>query len=179
MNRSVLVLLAAALGVAVPGCHRAQAGTMTAPAVEFDTGQVQIVSATDTFLLQVEITETLEQQQVGLRGRESLPEDAGMIFLFAEEQPDDSGFWMYRTYVPLSVAFLDAEGTIRGMLDMEPCRSRISLWCPSYEAGVPYRAALEVNRGYFARRGIGVGDRVILLRAPRPSMDRNYNRRGS
>ncbi|MDQ3604602.1 MAG: DUF192 domain-containing protein, partial [Gemmatimonadota bacterium] len=70
----------------------------------------------------------------------------------------------YRTYLPLSIAFLDAEGSISAIRDMEPCSSRLSFLCPSYRAGVPYHAALEVNRGYFGRRGIRAGHRVILRR---------------
>jgi uncharacterized membrane protein (UPF0127 family) len=75
-------------------------------------------------------------------------------------------FWMCRTYVPLSIAFLDADRVIREIREMEPCHSRFSLFCPRYGAGVPFHAALEAGRGYFERRGIGVGDRVILRRGP-------------
>jgi uncharacterized protein len=71
---------------------------------------------------------------------------------------------MYRTPLPLSLALLDSSLVIREIHDMAPCRSRISLFCPRYPAGLPFRAALEVNRGLFARHGIRPGDRVVVVR---------------
>ncbi len=150
--------------VGVLGCQRGSMPPIAVPPLSFGTGDVMIVSMADTFVLQVEIAETPQQRQVGLTRRSELPEDAGMIFLFEREQPRRRGFWMYRTFVPLSIAFLDADGQIRGIRDMAPCMSRLSLLCPHYTSGVRYYAALEVNRGYFARRGIRVGDRVVLRR---------------
>lgn len=85
-----------------------------------------------------------------------------MIFLFAEEQRPGTGFWMYRTHFPLSVAFLDDSWVIREIRHMRPCRSLLSLLCPAYSSGSPFVAALEVSQGYFERRGIGVGARVVL-----------------
>lgn len=164
MNRTALVPLLTAWLVGVLACQHEPPVAMAVPAVEFGTGQVRIVSAADTFVLRVEIAETPQQQRVGLKRKPELPEHEGMIFLFEHEQPRGSGFWMYRTYVALSIAFLDADGVIRAVRDMEPCSSRLSLLCPSYDAGVPYHAALEVSRGYFRRYGIGLGDRVILQR---------------
>ncbi len=164
MSRPVWVLLGMALWVGALGCQREPKVATAVPRVAFGTGEVEIISAADTFVLQVEIAETPQQQRAGLSRRLDLPEDKGMIFLFEREQPRGRGFWMYRTYVPLSIAFLDAEGWIRGLRDMEPCASWLSLLCRSYAAGVPYHAALEVKRGYFERRGIGVGDRVTLRR---------------
>ncbi len=153
MNRTLSVLLVAASLVGTPGCQREPSLTMASPATAFATGEIQILSA-DTFVLHVEIAQTPEQMRIGLKRRPELPEDAGMIFLFEREQRPRSGFWMYRTYMPLSIAFLDAEGRIRAIRDMEPCSSWLSLLCRSYKAGVPYHAALEVNRGYFTHRGI-------------------------
>ncbi len=164
MNRTLPVLLVTALLVGVAGCQRGATSGTASPVAAFATGELRILSAADTFVLQVEIAETPQQMRVGLKRRLELPEDAGMIFLFDREQPARSGFWMYRTYLPLSIAFLDAEGSISAIRDMEPCSSRLSFLCPSYRAGVPYHAALEVNRGYFGRRGIRAGHRVILRR---------------
>lgn len=161
---AVPVLLMAVSLAGLPGCRHERAATAATPGVHFGTGEVRILSAADTFLLHVEIAETSRQMRTGLKRRPELPENAGMLFLFEREQGPRSGFWMYRTPVPLSIAFLDAEGTIRAIRDMEPCTSWLSFRCRSYRAGVPYHAALEVNRGYFTRRGIGVGDRVILRR---------------
>ena len=108
---------------------------------------------------EVEIAETREERQVGLMNRESLPEDAGMIFLF--EADTDVGFWMKNTLIPLSIAFADDDGEIVAILDMEPCESEP---CEIYDPGVPYRSALEVNQGAFESWGVAVGDRLRLDR---------------
>jgi uncharacterized membrane protein (UPF0127 family) len=105
----------------------------------------------------VEIADSPEERQVGLMNRESLPEDAGMIFLF--DQDEVGGFWMKDTLIPLSIAFADADGTIVSILDMEPCEADP---CEIYEPGAPYRSALEVNQGAFSRWGVLEGDRLTL-----------------
>jgi uncharacterized protein len=134
------------------------------PLIRFDTASAVIVTATDTVPLSVELAEREDQRSYGLMERASLPQDAGMIFLYGSEQPADAGFWMYRTRIPLDIAFLDEEGTILTILAMEPCPDVDPRGCRSYPPGVPYYSALEVNRGWFAQRGVGVGDRVILQR---------------
>jgi uncharacterized protein len=153
--------VAAALLVA---CDRDDVVDVGEPRVEFSRAEVRIEAEADTFIVQVEIAETAAQRQMGLMRRDSLPEEAGMIFLFQDERPPDEGFWMFNTYIPLSIAFLDGDGRIVRIREMEPCPSPYPQWCPTYEAGAPHRAALEMNRGYFAQRGIGVGDRVVLER---------------
>ncbi|MGH3665389.1 MAG: DUF192 domain-containing protein [Egibacteraceae bacterium] len=93
----------------------------------------------------------------GLMSRESLPDDTGMVFRMPSDT--DGGFWMKDTRIPLSVAFFDAEGRIRRILDMEPCTADP---CPVYEPGLTYRGALEVNQGRFADLGVERGWRVEL-----------------
>lgn len=134
-----------------------------APAIAFDTAAVLVETETDTFRLSVELAETPEQKAYGLMERPHLPEEHGMLFLYAEPQPAGSGFWMFRTRIPLDIAFLDDEGRIVAILAMEPCESPNPAVCRTYSPGVPYSAALEVNRGYFERRGVEVGDRVVRL----------------
>lgn len=151
----------------LPACERAEAPpeqppAAAAPLMEFDTARVWLVSAADSVPLRVELAETPDQRAMGLMERASLPPDAGMLFTYGEDQPADAGFWMYRTRVPLDIAFLDAGGRIVAVRAMEPCTSPDPRWCPTYEPGVPYRAALEVNRGWLERHGVGVGDRVRL-----------------
>jgi len=132
--------------------------------IAFDTGEVRIETAADTFELEVEIAERPEQRSQGLMERLSMAEDAGMIFLFEREQPVGAGFYMYRTRIPLDIAFIDENGRIIAILAMEPCASPNPATCPRYSPNAPYHATLEVNSGYFARHGIGVGDRVTLRR---------------
>lgn len=121
---------------------------------------VRILTASDTFHLSVEIAETLEQQRIGLMERRSLPADEGMLFMYTQPQPGTAPFFMFRTRIPLDIAFLDAAGRIVAVRQMEPCTSPVATWCEQYAPGVPYTAALEVNQGYFEARGIGVGDRM-------------------
>lgn len=110
--------------------------------------------------LNVEIARTPRERAFGLMERDHLAENAGMLFIYAREQPSHSGYWMYRTRIALDIAFLGEDGEIRAMHAMSPCPSERPAGCPSYPAGVPYHAALEVNAGYFDARGIGVGDRI-------------------
>ena len=100
----------------------------------------------------------------GLMGRDSLRADAGMVFRF----PDDhrGGFWMKDTTIPLSIAFFAADGRILAMRDMDPCEAEP---CPTYDPGVPYRGALEVNQGFFAEHDVVLGDVVELAAALPPA----------
>jgi uncharacterized protein len=116
--------------------------------IETDGGEVELA---------VEVADDDEERQVGLMNRESLPADAGMIFLFEEDA--SGGFWMKNTLIPLSIAFADADGTIVRILDMEPCEADP---CQIYSPGVFYRSALEVNQGAFDRLGVEEGDRLRL-----------------
>ena len=106
-------------------------------------------------LLKVEVADTPERWAQGLMFRERLGEDEGMVFLFPE--PTAGGFWMKNTLIPLSIAFFDRQGVILRILDMEPCRADP---CPVYFPGVVYQGALEVNQGWFRRRGLAEGARV-------------------
>lgn len=135
------------------------------PLVSFEAGAIRIETATDTFRLSAEIAEREDQRAYGLMERPSLPGDAGMMFVYAEPQDADAGFWMYRTLIPLDIAYLDANGRIVAIHAMRPCESSNPRLCRIYSPGVPYIGALEVNRGYLAQRGIGLGDRVVLERA--------------
>jgi hypothetical protein len=123
--------------------------------VEVGEDSVLIETATGEFEVAVEVADSPEEREVGLMDRESLPADAGMLFLFDEDTA--SGFWMKNTLIPLSIAFVDAEGTIVSILDMEPCESDP---CEIYNPGVVYRSALEVNQGAFDDWGVQVGDRL-------------------
>lgn len=130
--------------------------------VSFSTASAYLISDSDTVPLRVELALTGDQKAYGLMDRDSLPQDAGMVFLYDQQQPAQSAFWMYRTRIPLDIAFIDSGGTIRAIRHMEPCASSLAGGCPSYPSGAPFRSALEVNLGWFERHRIGVGDRVVL-----------------
>ncbi|MBZ9559839.1 MULTISPECIES: DUF192 domain-containing protein [unclassified Modicisalibacter] len=111
--------------------------------------------------LSVEIADDPAERNRGLMARDHLAADAGMLFVYPRSQSPQGAFWMYRTRIPLDIAFLDASGVIRAIRHMVPCPSERSADCPSYAAGVAFRAALEVNAGFFADHGIDVGDRIV------------------
>jgi len=89
--------------------------------------------------------------------RQQLGSGAGMLFIFPGDT--SSGFWMQNTFVPLSIAFIDVDGVIVDIQDMEPLSTAI------HSPGASYRWALEVNQGWFGVNGVVVGDVVSLVGA--------------
>jgi uncharacterized membrane protein (UPF0127 family) len=134
--------------------------------MSFDSTRVRLVSARDTFNLRVELALTPTQQQMGLMERTSLAEGSGMLFVYDSTQASDAGFWMYRTRIPLDIAFLDSAGVIRAIRAMAPCETEIVEGCKTYTPDVPYQFALEMGEGYFAKHGVGVGDSLLLRDLP-------------
>ena len=119
----------------------------------FSEGLVSVETAAGArHALRVEIADEPKERTRGLMFRQALAADAGMLFLFPADR--STGFWMQDTYVPLSIAFIDAQGAIVDLLDMAPLTTTI------HTPSAPYRWALEVNQGWFAEQGVGVGDRV-------------------
>ena len=106
--------------------------------------------------LTVEIADTPETQEKGLMGRESMAEDQGMLFVY--DRDSRKSFWMKNTLIPLSIAYIAADGTIREIYDMEPLSTRI------VDSRYSVRYALEVNQGAFQRHGIKEGDKVEFIR---------------
>ena len=113
--------------------------------------------------LAVLVADTPDERRHGLMEVPDLPDDVGMLFVFGEDRR--GGFWMKDTLIPLSIAFIAADGSIVDILDMEPCPSGDD--CPSYVPDTEYRYALEVERGWFEARGIEEGETVDL-----PPVDR-------
>ena len=108
-----------------------------------------------------EVADTVPTRAIGLMYRFSLPADRGMLFVFARSEPQ--GFWMRNTYIPLSIAFIDAGGRILNVEDMAP---RVESIYPSRGAAL---YALEMRKGWFAERNLGQGTRSAACRLPRKS----------
>ncbi|MBI4287047.1 MAG: DUF192 domain-containing protein [Chloroflexi bacterium] len=109
------------------------------------------------FTVEVEIAATPEQLQTGLMNRTSLPENKGMLFDFTQYGEAVSiPFYMKNTLIPLSIAFIDKDGVIVDIQDMEPMTETL------HYSAKPYRKALEVNKGWFEKTGIKVGDKAQL-----------------
>lgn len=103
---------------------------------------------------QLEIASDPDSRAQGLMFREELGEREGMVFVFPDSQ--QRSFWMRNTVVPLSIAFLASDGTIREIYDMQPESERLTRSRGS--TGV----AVEVLQGAFERAGISVGDRFVF-----------------
>ena len=106
--------------------------------------------------VRVEIADNPVQRYMGLRGLKSMPEDQGMLFVYPAEAPRT--FTMANTPIPLSIAFIDSERRIIDIQKMEPLDDEP----PGYVSAEPAQYALEVNQGFFEKRGVKVGDRVEL-----------------
>jgi uncharacterized protein len=106
--------------------------------------------------LPVKHADTGARRAHGLMEVPDLPAGTGMLFTFDGERT--GGFWMKDTLVPLDIAFVDGDDEIVAILAMEPCETDP---CAVYEPGASYRSALEVPQGWFAARGITVGDRLV------------------
>lgn len=111
-------------------------------------------SGGETVKLQVEIADTEAERQRGLMGRTALGENRGMLFVFESETT--LSFWMKDTLIPLSVAYLDSEGRIIDIQDMQPLDET------SHPSAEPAQYALEVNQGFFEEHGVEVGDTAEL-----------------
>ena len=102
--------------------------------------------------LEAYVARSDEERALGLMHRRHLPENEGMLFMC--DECAEQRFWMKDTPLPLSVAFLDEDGTILKIADLEPH----DLEGESSEQ--PVRFILEVNQGWFAERGIAAGERI-------------------
>lgn len=112
-------------------------------------------------VIQAEVADTPGERSLGLMNRESLEANAGMLFVF--EEAGVHCFWMRNTRIALSIAFIDDEGRIVNIADMQPLDEN-SNHCPAR----PVRFALEISQGWFAKRGIreGTGLRAGALFGP-------------
>ena len=112
------------------------------------------------YRIEAEVAATQPARELGLMNRKSMPQQAGMLFVF--EQPQAYCFWMKNTLLPLSIAFIDEAGQIVNLADMQPMNET------SHCAAKPIRYALEMNQGWFKAKGIKAGAAVRGLVTPAP-----------
>ena len=111
--------------------------------------------------IEAEVAATQQNRMQGLMHRKSMAPQRGMLFVFDAEARHC--MWMRNTYLPLAVAFLDAQGRILNVEEMQPQTEN------NHCAAAPARFALEMNAGWFRARGLGPGMPVGgLERAPSP-----------
>ncbi|MBL8515777.1 MAG: DUF192 domain-containing protein [Betaproteobacteria bacterium] len=131
------------------------------------TGQVAAQGPLPTLTLTVEghavkaeVAATVESRTKGLMHREKLGKNDGMLFVF-----DELGYhamWMKNTLIPLAVAFIDEQGKILNIAEMQPHSES------THAATGPARYALEMNAGWFKERNVGPGTKIKGLdKAPK------------
>lgn len=102
--------------------------------------------------LQVQVAQTPDQHATGLMFRTEMPQQEGMLFVF--KTPSQQCFWMKNTLIPLTAAFVDDDGTIVNLEDMQPQTTQ------SHCSRKPVRFVLEVNKGWFNKKGLGAGAKL-------------------
>jgi uncharacterized membrane protein (UPF0127 family) len=102
--------------------------------------------------IQAEVAQTPEQRTIGLMFRREMGLNDGMLFIF--EEPTKQCFWMKDTLLPLSIAFIADDGAIVNLDDMQP--QTLEPHCSKK----PVRYVLEMNQGWFSKRGIGPGAKI-------------------
>jgi uncharacterized membrane protein (UPF0127 family) len=103
-------------------------------------------------VIQAEVALTPEQQTMGMMFRREMGANEGMLFVY--DAPYPLCFWMRNTLIPLTIAFIADDGRIVHTADMKPRDDT------SHCTTEPVRYALEMNQGWFARRGLKKGDRL-------------------
>jgi uncharacterized membrane protein (UPF0127 family) len=121
----------------------AQEGPQTLPTIRLNAGIHNI---------QAMVAQTPDQRATGLMFRSTMGSNEGMLFVF--EAPAKQCFWMKNTLLPLSAAFVSDNGTIVNIEDMKPHA------LDSHCSAQPVRYVLEMNQGWFAKRGIKPGARL-------------------
>lgn len=140
-------LLLAALLAGMAGAASAQ----SLPVMELTVGFHRI---------EAEVAANNAQRMQGLMQRQTMPQHRGMLFVFPQEA--QHCMWMKNTFLPLAVAFIDATGRILNIEEMQPQTEE------NHCAARPARYALEMNAGWFVRRGIKRGDVIGgIERAPK------------
>ena len=103
-------------------------------------------------LINAQVAANPQQRAVGLMFRKDMPVNEGMLFAF--EQASEQCFWMKNTLIPLTAAFVADDGTIVNLADMQP--QSLASHCSSK----PVRFVLEMNQGWFDKRGLKAGSRL-------------------
>ncbi|MFM7331877.1 MAG: DUF192 domain-containing protein [Brachymonas sp.] len=105
--------------------------------------------------IDAQVALTPEQRQIGLMWRKSMPQNEGMLFIF--EQATQQCFWMKNTLLPLTAAFVADDGSIVNLEDMRPQTT------DPHCSKQPVRYVLEMNQGWFAKKGIKAGSKLTGL----------------
>lgn len=135
-------------GAAIACCAQAWAGV-----AQFDLPRIELRAGMHR--IDAQVAQTPQTREIGLMHRRSMPDQEGMLFVF--ERPDMVCFWMKDTLLPLSAAFIADDGRIVNIVDMAPQTTE------PHCTQEPVRLVLEMNKGWFAKRGLGTGSRISGL----------------
>ena len=138
------------LGMFVTACLAAAPPVQAQDAPQMNLQRVKLLAGMHQ--IDAQVASNSEQRQTGLMFRKDMPQHEGMIFLF--EQPTQQCFWMKNTLLPLSAAFIADDGTIVNIEDMKP--QTLDAHC----SAKPVRYVLEMNKGWFAKKGIKAGSKL-------------------
>jgi len=138
-----LRLLGLALSLAV-----GSASAQNAPQPKLDT----VTLSAGMHNIRAELARTPPQTQTGMMFRTAMAQHEGMLFVF--EGLERRCFWMKNTLLPLSIAFIADDGRVVNLADMQPQSEQ------SHCSAEPVRFALEMNQGWFAKRGIKPGSKL-------------------
>ena len=138
-SRFAIALLAGAFSTASPAQNAAQ----KLPAIRLAAGM---------HVIQAELAQSPDERAIGLMFRKSMATNDGMLFAF--EQPGQQCFWMKNTLLPLSAAFIADDGSVVNIEDMKP--QTLDGHCSAR----PVRFVLEMNEGWFVKRGIKPGSKL-------------------
>lgn len=128
----------------------------TAESVSFETGKIKLNGK----VLGVELAKTEAQHTRGLMFRKSLPQDGGMLFIFPDEQI--RYFWMKDTYIDLSIGYFDKNRALVDMQEMA-ATSMMDTRPPSYPSAKPAMYALEMNKGWFKKNKVKLGQKFEFI----------------
>ena len=117
----------------------------------------RIVMGAGIHRIDAQVAATPTQRQIGLMWRKEMPQNEGMLFIF--EQPSVQCFWMMNTLLPLTAAFIADDGAIVNLVDMKPQTT------DSHCSTKPVRYVLEMNQGWFGKKGLAAGARMTGLPA--------------
>jgi uncharacterized protein len=140
--------IASALAFAFTALLAGAASAQTGPQPRLRTIDLQA----GIHVIKTELAITPEQQQTGMMFRTAMGTNEGMLFV--NEEAGVRCFWMRNTLLPLSIAFIADDGSIVNIADMEPKSEK------SHCSAKPVRYALEMNQGWFAKRGIKPGAKL-------------------
>ena len=131
------------LGTTAAAMAQAQGQPQNLPTVTLHAGMHNI---------RAQVATTPDQHQTGLMYRKEMASHEGMLFIFDQATPQC--FWMRNTLLPLSIAFVRDDGVITNLDDMKPMTE------DSHCSTEPVRYVLEMNVGWFAKRGFKAGARL-------------------